>query len=47
MDTFDFNFYINLYPDLIINNIDTYQKAFEHYKDFGFKEGRMKNLQEF
>jgi hypothetical protein len=42
---FDSIYYINTNPDLIENNINTYEKAWEHYILYGIHEGRdcMKN----
>ena len=42
---FDSVYYINTNPDLIENNINTYEKAWEHYIIYGIHEGRdcMKN----
>lgn len=37
---FDYDFYIDLYPDLKKNNIDTPIKAFNHFLGSGSKEGR-------
>ena len=37
---FDYHFYINIYPDLKKNNINTYAKAFNHLVKSGYDEGR-------
>lgn len=37
---FDYKFYINYYKDLKENNIDTYEKAYQHYKNHGLNENR-------
>jgi hypothetical protein len=37
---FDWERYINKYPDLLISGIDNEEKALEHYKNYGEKENR-------
>ena len=46
MDSFDYKFYYNLYPDLRDNNINTLNKLLLHYKINGRKENRYKNKYE-
>jgi hypothetical protein len=43
-EQFDFLYYINRYPDLKQNNINTYNKAFHHWLTHGKKEGRICNI---
>ena len=40
MDDFNWVIYINKYDDLKNNKIDTKEKALNHYKNYGIKEGR-------
>jgi len=40
IEDFDYKFYLSYYPDLLKNKINTPQKAYEHYKLNGIKEGR-------
>lgn len=41
--TFDFNFYVKLYPDIIQSGFGTYHKALSHWDNFGKFEGRVCN----
>ena len=40
---FDWTYYINLYPDLRQNGINTYETALNHWKIYGRNEGRICN----
>ena len=40
---FDFTYYINLYPDLRQNGINTYESALNHWQIYGKKENRICN----
>ena len=40
-DIFDWEFYLNKYKDLIKADINTQEKALEHWKQFGKKEERI------
>jgi hypothetical protein len=40
---FDWQYYINRYPDLQKAQINTYEKALKHWKTYGKKEGRVCN----
>jgi hypothetical protein len=40
---FDFTYYINLYPDLRQNGINTYETALNHWKTYGKKQERICN----
>jgi hypothetical protein len=46
---FDWKFYIKLYDDLIINNINTEEKALNHWNNIGKNENRIcnKNIENF
>ena len=37
---FNYENYLNNYPDLLSSGIDTHQKALEHYIEHGIREGR-------
>ncbi len=41
---FNWKFYINYYPDLIQANINNYSNAFDHWNNYGEKEGRICNF---
>jgi hypothetical protein len=41
MESFDWEFYINKYPDLKRANINTKEKAIQHWIKYGKKEGRL------
>ena len=43
MFKFDYKFYISYYSDIRENNINTYEKAFEHWNRFGINENRFFN----
>lgn len=43
MESFDYLFYLNLYPDLREANINTEYEARQHYMNHGKKEGRICN----
>ena len=43
MNIFDWEFYLNQYPDLRKNGINTKQKAYAHWLHYGKKEGRICN----
>ncbi len=43
-EDFNWKFYINYYSDLLEHNINTFDKAFQHWKKFGEKEGRICNF---
>jgi hypothetical protein len=43
--SFDWKFYVNIYPDLQRANINTYSKAITHWNVYGRKEGRICNPQ--
>lgn len=40
----DVDFYVNLYPDLIINGISTQDEAINHYNEYGHTEGRFSSI---
>jgi len=40
---FDWKYYINLYPELRENGINTYETAFNHWRTYGKKENRICN----
>ena len=41
MESFDWQYYLDKYPDLRINGINTKQRAIRHWETFGNKEGRI------
>ena len=43
MNKFDWKYYISKYPDLVEKEIDSKIKAVNHFKKYGFKEGRFPN----
>ncbi len=43
-EDFNWKFYVNYYSDLKEHNINTFDKAFNHWKLFGEKEGRICNF---
>jgi hypothetical protein len=43
-EDFNWKFYVNYYSDLQEHNINTFEKAYSHWKNFGEKEGRMCNF---
>jgi hypothetical protein len=43
-EDFNWKFYVNYYSDLQEHNINTFDKAFNHWKNFGEKEGRICNF---
>ena len=47
MNNFDWQFYLELYPDLIKNNVNNENKALKHYNKYGKNEGRICNKNEF
>ena len=46
MDSFDYLFYLDLYPDLRQANIKSSRGAYNHYKNFGKAEGRICNKEQ-
>lgn len=40
---FDLDFYLETYPDIVENGLTTYTKAYNHYINYGKKEGRICN----
>jgi hypothetical protein len=43
-EDFNWKFYVNYYSDLQEHNINTFDKAYNHWKQFGEKEGRICNF---
>ena len=43
LEFFDWKYYINKYPDLIKNGINSEDKAKQHWENYGCKEGRKCN----
>ena len=43
MYMFDWQYYLNLYPDLIINGVHTKEEAINHWINYGFNEGKHPN----
>ncbi len=43
-EAFNWKFYINYYDDLKTHNINTFDKAYSHWKNFGENEGRICNF---
>ncbi len=43
-EDFNWQFYINYHSDLLKHNINTFDKAYNHWKSFGEKEGRICNF---
>jgi len=41
MDVFDWQYYLEKYPDLRINGVNTEQQAIHHWTSYGIKEGRV------
>ena len=44
---FDYNFYLSLYPDLKLNNINNESSAYNHFIKFGNKEKRITSIKKF
>ena len=42
-EDFDLDFYLQTYPDIVENGLTTYTKAYNHYINYGKKEGRICN----
>jgi hypothetical protein len=40
MESFDWQYYLDKYPDLRKNGIKTEQQTVQHWKTYGGKEGR-------
>ena len=47
MNHFDHELYLNLYPDLKENNINTFQEAKTHWINHGKNENRISTLSKF
>ena len=43
MIIFDWQYYLNLYPDLRINGVHTKEEAINHWINYGFNEGKHPN----